>query len=76
VARGVSSNLLEIGKVSLILGATNKPWDESPLRDGSIEKDPVGEPVTNVIYLAQNWSPSQSLQFYFNSQGSQVLPYD
>ena len=39
-------------------------------------QDPLGEPVTSVTYLAQNWSPSQSVQFYFTSQGSQILPYD
>jgi hypothetical protein len=39
-------------------------------------QDPLGEPVTSVAYLDQNWSPSQSVQFYFTSQGSQILPYD
>ena len=39
-------------------------------------QDPLGEPVTSVTYLAQNWSPSQSVKFYFTSQGSQILPYD
>jgi hypothetical protein len=39
-------------------------------------QDPLGEPVTSVSYLAQNWSPSQSVQFYFTSQGSEILPYD
>jgi hypothetical protein len=39
-------------------------------------QDPLGEPVTSVTYLAQNWSPSQSVQFYFTPQGSQILPYD
>ena len=37
--------------------------------------DPLGEPVTSVAYLDQNWSPSQSVQFYFTSQGAQILPY-
>jgi len=39
-------------------------------------QDPLGEPVTSVVYLEQNWSPGQSVQFYFTSQGSQILPYD
>ena len=39
-------------------------------------QDPLGEPVTRVAYLAQNWSPGQSMQFYFTSQGSQIIPYD
>jgi mono/diheme cytochrome c family protein len=37
--------------------------------------DPLGERVTSVVYLDQNWSPAQSLQFYFTSQGAQIVPY-
>jgi hypothetical protein len=36
---------------------------------------PLGEPVTSVVYLEQNWSPQESVQFYFTSQGSQIVPY-
>ena len=39
-------------------------------------QDPLGEPVSRIVYLEQNWSPEQSVQFYFSSQGSQILPYD
>jgi hypothetical protein len=39
-------------------------------------QDPLGESVTKVVYLPQNWSPAQSTQFYFTEQGSQILPYD
>jgi hypothetical protein len=28
-------------------------------------QDPLGEPVTSITYLDQNWSPSQSVQFYW-----------
>jgi hypothetical protein len=38
--------------------------------------DPLGEPVKKVVYLAQNWSPEESLRFYFTPQGSQLIPYD
>ena len=38
-------------------------------------KDPFGETVTKVVYLDQGWSPSRSLDFYFTSQGSQIIPY-
>jgi hypothetical protein len=38
--------------------------------------DPLGEPVTKLVYLEQNWTPAQSVQFYFTTQGSQILPYD
>jgi hypothetical protein len=39
-------------------------------------QDPLGEPVSKVVYLAQNWSPEESLRFYFTEQGSQIIPYD
>src|SRR5262249_40391361 len=29
-----------------------------------------------VVYLEQNWSPDESLKFYFTDQGSQIIPYD
>jgi hypothetical protein len=38
--------------------------------------DPLGEPVTNIVYLNQNWSPEESNRFYFTPQGSQLIPYD
>ena len=38
-------------------------------------KDPLGESVKKVVYLDQGWSPSRSLEFYFTSQGSQLIPY-
>ena len=38
--------------------------------------DPLNEPISKVVYLEQNWSPDQSTQFYFTSQGSQIVPYD
>jgi hypothetical protein len=40
-------------------------------------KDAAGDgSVSRVVYLSQNWTPAESLQFYFTSQGSQILPYD
>ncbi len=48
-----------------------------PNRDAFIAtQDPLGEPVTKVVYLEQNWTPEESLQFYFTEQGSQIIPYD
>src|SRR4051794_16818180 len=40
--------------------------------DGS----PGGDSATRIVYPGQNWTPEQSQQFYFTSQGSQILPYD
>jgi len=51
--------------------------DDDPARDAYVPaNDPLGEPATKVVYLSQNWSPSQSLEFYFTAQGSQIIPYD
>jgi alpha-amylase len=38
--------------------------------------DPLGETVERVVYLPQNWSPSESNRFHFTPQGSQIIPYD
>src|SRR5436190_6927737 len=29
-----------------------------------------------IVYLKQHWEPKESVEFYFTSQGSQILPYD
>jgi hypothetical protein len=48
-----------------------------PTRDAFVAtNDPLGEPVTKVLYLQQNWSGEQSVQFYFTAQGSLILPYE
>jgi hypothetical protein len=48
-----------------------------PSRDAFVAtQDPLGEPVAKVVYLEQNWSPEESLRFYFTEQGSQIIPYD
>jgi hypothetical protein len=47
-----------------------------PTRDAYVaQNDPLGESVDKVVYLDQGWSPSESLKFYFTSQGSQIIPY-
>gem|GEM_PF-39662 len=56
----------------------------APLRgevDGSrnaftARQDPLNETVERVVYLDQNWSPSESNRFHFTPQGSQIIPYD
>ena len=51
--------------------------DTGPSRDAFVATtDPLGEPVKKVVYLQQNWSPAQSVQFYFTEQGSQIIPYN
>src|SRR5262249_1730182 len=50
--------------------------DVGATRDAYVAtKDPFGETVTKVVYLDQGWSPSRSLDFYFTTQGSQIIPY-
>ena len=38
--------------------------------------DPLNEPVSKVVYLDQNWTAGETVNFYFTSQGSQLIPYD
>ena len=46
-------------------------------RNAKVGKDvPGGDSSTRIVYLKQNWKPEESLQFYFTSQGSQIVPYD
>jgi processive rubber oxygenase RoxA-like protein len=66
------------GFVAIVLGAQLVcAADVGPTRDAFVATtDPLGEPVKKVVYLEQNWSPAQSVQFYFTEQGSQIIPYD
>jgi hypothetical protein len=51
--------------------------DADPTRNAYVSSDdPLGENVTKVVYLDQNWSPAESVKFYFTSQGSHLIPYD
>ena len=65
------------GLAAIILGAQLVyAADVGPSRDAFVATtDPLGEPVKEVVYLEQNWSPAQSVQFYFTEQGSQIIPY-
>jgi hypothetical protein len=57
-------------------GTQIQPNDEAARNAKVGGVDPFGEAVTKVVYLDQGWSPQGSLQFYFTSQGSQILPYE
>ena len=57
--------------------AANAAEDVDATRNAFVAtQDPLGESVTKVVYLNQNWSPDQSTRFYFTAQGSQIIPYD
>jgi cytochrome c5 len=66
------------GFAAIILGAQlGYAADVGPSRDAfAATTDPLGEQVKKVVYLEQNWSPAQSVAFYFTEQGSQIIPYD
>ena len=60
----------------LALSASLAAQNVDPTRNAFVATvDPLGEPVTSVAYLDQNWTPSQSVRFYFTSQGAQILPH-
>ena len=63
---------------TLLLCSISSPAQNvDPTRNAFVAtQDPLGEPVARIEYLEQNWSPDQSTQFYFTSQGSQIVPYD
>jgi mono/diheme cytochrome c family protein len=59
--------------------ATSAPMPGLPGADRNAfapADDPLGDKAGKVVYLEQNWAPSDSQRFYFTSQGSQILPYD
>lgn len=41
----------------------------------AIENDWYGDSAKNIVYLNQNWTPKDSLWFYYTGQGSELLPY-
>ena len=42
----------------------------------SITDDPLGEAISVVKFLDQNWSARQRAEFYTTPQGSRLVPYD
>lgn len=61
----------------VVLLASGSSAQVGPSRNAYIAtQDPLGESVSKVVYLSQGWTPEQSLDFYFTSQGSQIIPYD
>ena len=73
--------LLAVSCLGIVLlpgctGCEELPPVADPSRNAYVAvDDPLGEPVKKVVYLDQNWSPSESLRFYSTPQGSQLLPY-
>lgn len=72
--RAMSSLLLGVAGCS---GCGSDPGPVAPDRDADVKVAlPGQQPDAKLVYLEQNWTPAESLQFYFTSQGSQILPYD
>lgn len=42
----------------------------------TVEHDQFGDQFSSVKYLAQGWTPAESMWFYNTTQGSDLLPYD
>jgi len=42
----------------------------------ALEDDWYGDSAERILYLDQNWSPGDSLWYYFTDQGSQLMPYN
>jgi hypothetical protein len=69
-----AASILALALTSSALAAGG---DADPARNAFVPaNDPLGEPATKVVYLSQNWSPDESLRFYFTAQGSEIIPYD
>ena len=77
LACGIAVLLLGIGGC----GGCHPAAVVDPVRDASRDAK-VGETPTGgtrekkIVYLEQNWTPAESLAFYYTSQGSQILPYN
>ncbi len=42
----------------------------------TLKNDWYGDRADRIVYLEQNWSPYDSLWFYYTTQGSELLSYD
>jgi len=42
----------------------------------ALSNDWYGDRADEIVYLDQNWSPYDSLRFYYTTQGSELLAYD
>jgi hypothetical protein len=70
-------SLIPLVLISGCAFAANAADDVGATRNAFVAtQDPLGESVTKVVYLEQNWSPDESTRFYFTPQGSQIIPYD
>ncbi len=62
-----------------VLGVSSRMYefrDEDAHRGAvAVELDKFGDRISQIAYLAQGWSASDSLWFYNTSQGSNLLPY-
>lgn len=53
--------------------AYTAPEDRGAL---ALKDDWYGDSAEWIVYLPQNWSPSDSMWFYYTSQGSELVPYN
>ena len=70
--RAIGMNIRRLLPILAILGASGcNGWGWGGGGNGT---DP--EPPLKYAVLEQNWTPEERREFYFTSQGSQILPYD
>lgn len=63
--------------ITLAVGKTYQGWDDDPDRGAiAIENGAFEESYSTPVYLDQGWSESDSLWFYYTTQGSALIPYD
>ena len=64
----------------IVVGTTAATAGDVPARPvvapASIVDDPLGEEITAVKFLDQNWTAEERAQFYSTPQGSRLVPYD
>jgi len=54
----------------------NEPYAPEDRGAIALKNDWYGDKAEQIVYLDQNWSPYESLWFYYTSQGSELLSYD
>jgi len=65
----------DVGSNSWFDRLKGKGW-EFQRGAATVEHDQFGDQFSSVKYLAQGWTPAESMWFYNTTQGSDLMPYD
>src|SRR5687767_6160919 len=70
---------LRLAGAAIVLGALLRCQEAVPAdpERGALSPLPesMGDTVNSIVFLEQNWTPEESLEFYQTSQGSHLIPY-